>query len=49
MLWDYGSLLPERRNILRLMFLDPRVRAAQTRGRPRGVHDSRVANHTISD
>lgn len=27
---DYGSLAPEQRNILRLMFLDPRVRAAQT-------------------
>src|SRR5690242_18987907 len=28
-LTDYGSLPPERRNILRLMFLDPRVRSAQ--------------------
>ncbi|QRM54541.1 helix-turn-helix transcriptional regulator [Sinorhizobium sp. BG8] len=28
-LTDYGSLPPERRNILRLIFLDPRVRAAQ--------------------
>lgn len=28
-LTDYGSLPPERRNILRLVFLDPRVRAAQ--------------------
>jgi hypothetical protein len=28
-LTDYGSLAPERRNILRLIFLDPRVRAAQ--------------------
>jgi transcriptional regulator with XRE-family HTH domain len=26
---DYGSLPPERRNILRLMFLDPQVREAQ--------------------
>jgi transcriptional regulator with XRE-family HTH domain len=26
---DYGSLPPEERNILRLMFLDPQVRAAQ--------------------
>src|ERR1700732_567666 len=29
MLMDYGSLPPERRNILRFIFLDPRVRAAQ--------------------
>jgi hypothetical protein len=29
MLLDYGSLPPEQRNILRLVFLDPRVRAAQ--------------------
>jgi transcriptional regulator with XRE-family HTH domain len=29
MLADYGSLPPEQRNILRLIFLDPRVRAAQ--------------------
>src|SRR5580693_4106856 len=29
MLTDYGSLPPEQRNILRLMFLDPAVRAAQ--------------------
>jgi transcriptional regulator with XRE-family HTH domain len=29
MLTDYGSLPPEQRNILRLIFLDPRVRAAQ--------------------
>jgi len=29
MLIDYGSLPPEERNILRCMFLDPRVRAAQ--------------------
>jgi transcriptional regulator with XRE-family HTH domain len=29
MLTDYGSLPPERRNILRFIFLDPRVRAAQ--------------------
>jgi len=29
MLIDYGSLPPEQRNILRFMFLDPRVRAAQ--------------------
>lgn len=29
MLIDYGSLPPEQRNILRCMFLDPRVRAAQ--------------------
>jgi transcriptional regulator with XRE-family HTH domain len=29
MLTDYGSLPPERRNILRFVFLDPRVRAAQ--------------------
>jgi transcriptional regulator with XRE-family HTH domain len=28
-LTDYGSLAPAERNILRLMFLDPRVRAAQ--------------------
>lgn len=28
-LTDYGSLPPEQRNILRLIFLDPRVRAAQ--------------------
>jgi hypothetical protein len=28
-LTDYGSLAPEQRNILRLIFLDPRVRAAQ--------------------
>jgi transcriptional regulator with XRE-family HTH domain len=28
-LMDYGSLPAERRNILRLIFLDPRVRAAQ--------------------
>ncbi|MFE0757682.1 helix-turn-helix transcriptional regulator [Inquilinus sp. NPDC058860] len=28
-LTDYGSLPPEQRNILRLVFLDPRVRAAQ--------------------
>jgi transcriptional regulator with XRE-family HTH domain len=26
---DYGSLPPEQRNVLRFMFLDPRVRAAQ--------------------
>ncbi len=26
---DYGSLPPEQRNVLRLMFLDPRARAAQ--------------------
>jgi transcriptional regulator with XRE-family HTH domain len=29
MLTDYGSLPPQQRNILRLIFLDPRVRAAQ--------------------
>jgi transcriptional regulator with XRE-family HTH domain len=29
MLMDYGSLPPERRNILRFIFLDPRARAAQ--------------------
>jgi transcriptional regulator with XRE-family HTH domain len=29
MLTDYGSLPPEQRNILRIVFLDPRVRAAQ--------------------
>jgi len=29
MLTDYGSLRPEQRNVLRLIFLDPRVRAAQ--------------------
>jgi transcriptional regulator with XRE-family HTH domain len=29
MLTDYGSLPPEQRNILRFIFLDPRVRAAQ--------------------
>ncbi len=29
MLTDYGSLPPERRNILRYIFLDPRARAAQ--------------------
>ncbi len=29
MLTDYGSLPPEQRNVLRLIFLDPRVRAAQ--------------------
>jgi transcriptional regulator with XRE-family HTH domain len=29
MLTDYGSLLPEERNILRYFFLDPRSRAAQ--------------------
>jgi len=29
MLTDYGSLSPQRRNILRLVFCDPRVRAAQ--------------------
>src|ERR1700750_1423085 len=29
MLTDYGSLAPEQRNILRVIFLDPRVRAAQ--------------------
>ena len=29
MLADYGSLPPEQRNILRFIFLDPRVRAAQ--------------------
>jgi hypothetical protein len=28
MLMDYGSLLPEQRNILRFMFLDLRARAA---------------------
>ena len=28
-LTDYGSLPAERRNILRLIFCDPRVRAAQ--------------------
>ena len=28
-LTDYGALPPEQRNILRLIFLDPRVRAAQ--------------------
>lgn len=28
-LTDYGALPPERRNILRMMFCDPRVRAAQ--------------------
>jgi transcriptional regulator with XRE-family HTH domain len=28
-LTDYGALAPEQRNILRLMFCDPRVRAAQ--------------------
>jgi transcriptional regulator with XRE-family HTH domain len=27
---DYGTLAPEQRNILRLIFCDPRVRAAQT-------------------
>src|ERR1700735_4291127 len=29
MLTDYGALPPEQRNILRFVFLDPRVRAAQ--------------------
>jgi transcriptional regulator with XRE-family HTH domain len=29
MLVDYGSLLPEQRNVLRIMFLDPRARAVQ--------------------
>ena len=29
MLIDYGSLPPEKRNILRFLFLDPRARAAQ--------------------
>src|SRR5258705_13168018 len=29
MLMDYGSLPPERRNILRIIFLDPRARAVQ--------------------
>src|SRR6201995_608344 len=29
MLTDYGSLAPEQRNILRFIFLDPQVRAAQ--------------------
>ena len=29
MLTDYGSLPPDKRNILRFIFLDPRVRAAQ--------------------
>jgi transcriptional regulator with XRE-family HTH domain len=29
MLTDYGSLPPQQRNVLRLIFLDPRVRAAQ--------------------
>jgi hypothetical protein len=29
MLIDYGSLPPEQRNILRFIFLDPRVRTAQ--------------------
>jgi transcriptional regulator with XRE-family HTH domain len=29
MLTDYGTLPPEQRNILRLIFLDPKVRAAQ--------------------
>jgi transcriptional regulator with XRE-family HTH domain len=29
MLVDYGALPPEQRNVLRFMFLDPRVRAAQ--------------------
>jgi transcriptional regulator with XRE-family HTH domain len=29
MLMDYGALPPEERNILRFMFLDPRMRAAQ--------------------
>jgi hypothetical protein len=29
MLTDYGSQPPEQRNILRFIFLDPRVRAAQ--------------------
>src|SRR5580658_4141299 len=29
MLTDYGALPPEQRNILRFIFLDPRVRAAQ--------------------
>src|SRR6204780_4357068 len=29
MLTDYGSLPPEQRNILRIIFLDPKIRAAQ--------------------
>ena len=29
MLTDYGSMPPEHRNVLRVMFLDPRARAAQ--------------------
>jgi transcriptional regulator with XRE-family HTH domain len=29
LLTDYGSLPPEKRNVLRFIFLDPRVRAAQ--------------------
>jgi hypothetical protein len=29
LLTDYGSLPPQQRNILRIIFLDPRVRAAQ--------------------
>ena len=29
LLTDYGSLAPEQRNVLRFIFLDPRVRAAQ--------------------
>jgi transcriptional regulator with XRE-family HTH domain len=40
MLTDYGSLPPEQRNVLRLIFLDPRVRAAQ--------HDwDSVARHVV--
>ncbi|MEP9352812.1 helix-turn-helix transcriptional regulator [Xanthobacter sp. KR7-65] len=30
MLTDYGKLPPDRRNVLRFIFLDPRVRAAQS-------------------
>src|SRR6204780_5484905 len=29
MLTDYGSLPPDQRNILRIIFLDPKIRAAQ--------------------
>ncbi len=40
MLTDYGSLPPEQRNVLRFIFLDPRVRAAQ-------VHCESVARFVV--
>ena len=47
MLTDYGALLPEQRNILRSIFLDPRARGIAIRLGKRGeVRFGRVQDRT---